>query len=71
MIKSKSFLFVAVFAVVLAAAAVAGLSLDRKTLELPEPGAEWLDTDGRRINAHGGCILEHDGFIPRKLIVKL
>lgn len=61
MIKSKSFLFVAAFAVVFAAATVAGLYLDRKTLELPEPGEEWLDTDGRRINAHGGCILEHDG----------
>ncbi len=25
------------------------------------PGAEWLDTDGNPINAHGGGILYHDG----------
>ena len=25
------------------------------------PGGQWLDTDGRLINAHGGGILFHDG----------
>lgn len=25
------------------------------------PGREWLDTDGKRIHAHGGSIIEHDG----------
>lgn len=25
------------------------------------PGAEWKDTDGNLINAHGGGILYHDG----------
>jgi hypothetical protein len=25
------------------------------------PGQLWLDTDGKRINAHGGSLLEHEG----------
>lgn len=25
------------------------------------PGRPWLDTDGRRIQAHGGSVLEADG----------
>ena len=25
------------------------------------PGKVWLDTDGKRIQAHGGSILAHDG----------
>ena len=25
------------------------------------PGQVWLDTDGRPIQAHGGCVLYHDG----------
>lgn len=42
----------------------------KKTAEVPQEsqevkyivsGEEWLDTDGNRINAHGGGILYHDG----------
>ena len=26
-----------------------------------KPGQVWLDTDGNRIQAHGGNIIHHDG----------
>ena len=30
-------------------------------LDTVRSGALWPDTDGRHINAHGGCIVYHDG----------
>ena len=28
------------------------------------PGREWLDTEGKRIEAHGGTMLQEDGVSP-------
>jgi hypothetical protein len=26
------------------------------------PGVLWMDADGKRINAHGGCVIFHEGI---------
>ncbi len=27
-----------------------------------KPGQTWYDTNGSAINAHGGCVVYHDGY---------
>ena len=43
------------------AAGSSGWTVEAATLGLIEPGAVWMDTAGRPINAHGGGLLHHRG----------
>lgn len=40
---------------------VSGLHAKVKPQTKIKPGQTWLDTSGKVINAHGGCVLFHDG----------
>lgn len=44
------------------AACSCGWAADASTSAVIEPGAVWLDTEGRPINAHGGGLLHHRGM---------